>query len=92
MAKRKKKINLYDPVKKNAEDPLHLCYALTTQALQTLAFLVRKKEPTRADAYVARHLVDKKLAYRIPNGKKSLYKASFLGECVVETAEEEGKL
>lgn len=92
MAKRKKKITLYDPKKNSAEDPLHLCYLLSKQGLATLSHLVKKGEPCRADAYVARHLVEKKLAFRIPNGKKSLYKASFLGECVVEVAIEEGKL
>ena len=92
MVKTPKKITVYDPTKTNKENVVHLCYLLTEKSLKTLAFLVKQKIPTRTDAYTARHLVDKKLAFRIANGKKSLYKATFLGECVVEVAEEEGKL
>lgn len=92
MAKRTKKIRVYDATKENATNPLHLCYALSSKALASLNYLVKAGKPVRADAYVVRHLVDKKLASRVPNGKKSLYKATFLGEAVIEVAEEEKKI
>ena len=78
----------YDPKVAALTDPDAILLHLSREALFQLRVAARKGEPCRLDGYVARHLVERKLLFRIPDGKKSLYSLTFLGESVVELANE----
>lgn len=73
----------FDPRK---DSPESIAFTLSDTALFWLGVLEKSGVPQRIDGYVARHLVEKKLVLRIPDGKRNKYKITFQGEAVLETA------
>jgi hypothetical protein len=73
----------FDPRKDSIDS---IAFALSDTALFWLGVLEKAGTSQRIDGYVARHLVEKKLVLRIPDGKRSKYKITFHGEAVLETA------
>ena len=80
----------FDPKRQRREDPETILNHLSLEALFVLRIANTRQDPCFLDGYVARHLVEKKLLVRIPSGKKSLYRITFLGETVVEISYEKG--
>jgi hypothetical protein len=81
-------VTRYDARVARQQDADSALLSLSPTALFWLRVAAKSGQPCKIDGYVARHMVGNLLLRRIPDGKKSLYQITFLGESVVELADE----